>query len=968
MPLDDLAVPTVDDVLGPKPPTVDDVLGPAPSPGFSPDIPTPLPSGAIDSRSSPADRLLDLAPVGRVLDAFMQGARHGWGDRALGLTPDAERALRESGIYPTVQGALSEPLRAFNEGLIRPAAITLDALMRGVSSLTHGAAGATGQVAEELGASPAMARRLTRDTLMMADTLGILSGSAPLAPRGASGRSLAAHEVETPKVVEKPTLPEQLIPNSEYRAGNINLSRINAPEDVKDVIRKAAEAGDSFGEARRGEISLAQTESLAHALGMSPADLMKRKPGEAFNAEQATAARNLLVQSATEVRMSAVKAAGGTDADILAFQEAMARHMAIQEQVAGLTAEAGRALSSFRIMAQASRDARDLGKAIEQLGGRANIEGIARRLGELDTPQQVSKFLMDARQARTSDMLLEVWINALLSGPQTHATNVISNTLVALWSVPETATAAAIGKILGSGDDAVRFGEAGARIFGFAQGAKDGVIAGWRTFRSETPSTSQTTIDVQRQRAIPSARVSIGGKDFDIGGKQIRIPGRALMAEDEFFKAIAYRQEINALAYRQAAKEGLADEAFAVRVAELVNNPTDEMSAAARANADYQTFTKELGKMGRAVQDFVNSHPSARVIIPFVRTPINIVKYASDHSPLGLFSQEVRENLSGANGVAARDTQLARIVTGSALGAAAASLAAEGLVTGAGPTDSRQKAVRYLTGWQPYSVRIGDVYYSFGRLEPLGTLMGVAADMHDVAAAMDELAAEKVAHMIVASISKNLVNKTWLRGPSELIQAVSDPERYGERWLQRMAGTLVPTGVAQIARVEDPYLRDAQSVLDAVRARVPGLSSDLLPRRDIWGEPIILQGSFGPDALSPIYESQIKNDPIAQELIALKIWPGQVEKKIRGVKLTAQQYDDYQRVAGRLTRYMLQELVQVPEWFDLPEYARRQVIVGNIGRAREAARALIMMQNPDIIQQATEAKVKQITGPKRAQP
>src|SRR5690606_33446261 len=99
--------------------------------------------------------------------------------------------------------------------------------------------------------------------------------------------------------------------------------------------------------------------------------------------------------------------------------------------------------------------------------------------------------------------------------------------------------------------------------------------------------------------------------------------------------------------------------------------------------------------------------------------------------------------------------------------------------------------------------------YSFGRLEPIGTLLGVAADVYEVQKAMDDpKEAERIGALVFASITKNLVDKTWLRGPAELIEAVSDPVRYGDRYIQRLAGSVVPSAVASIAREEDPYLKD----------------------------------------------------------------------------------------------------------------------------------------------------------------
>jgi hypothetical protein len=156
----------------------------------------------------------------------------------------------------------------------------------------------------------------------------------------------------------------------------------------------------------------------------------------------------------------------------------------------------------------------------------------------------------------------------------------------------------------------------------------------------------------------------------------------------------------------------------------------------------------------------------------------------------------------------------------------------------------------YATGWQPYSVKIGDTYYSYGRLEPLGILLGVASDFTELNKAMTTQEQNSVAALIMGSISKNLVSKTWLRGPSEMIEAIQDPDRYGATYVQNLVGTLVPTGVAQYARNQDPYLREARSILDKLKERVPGYRETLPARRDVFGDPIKLEGSLGPDILS----------------------------------------------------------------------------------------------------------------------
>src|SRR3546814_5436897 len=84
---------------------------------------------------------------------------------------------------------------------------------------------------------------------------------------------------------------------------------------------------------------------------MTADELWRRRQGQALNAEQALAARQLVSKSGNELVNLAKRVKRGSDADLAAFRQPWVRHVAIQEQVSGMTAEAGRALQSFRMIA-----------------------------------------------------------------------------------------------------------------------------------------------------------------------------------------------------------------------------------------------------------------------------------------------------------------------------------------------------------------------------------------------------------------------------------------------------------------------------------------------------------------------------------------------------------------------------------------------------------------------------------------
>jgi len=700
-------------------------------------------------------------------------------------------------------------------------------------------------------------------------------------------------------------------------AGNLNLSRVENAEQLGKIYGKTVKLfKKELGEATRGYRSNKRTVEAAEMLGMTPGKLLKRRRGQAFNAEEATAARFLLASSADNLSNLAkkIQTLEATGVDKFEFQKALNLHYAIQAQVQGMTAEAGRALQAFRIPAKTEAfKVKQIGDVLKSMPEGVSPEKMAAAIGSMEDVGQVTNFTRNVQRATTKDMFLEAWINGLLSGPQTHAVNTMSNMLTAMWQVPERLLAGTIGRIM-PGPQAIKEGEAIRQAFGLVEGFKDGIKLFTKTMVTGEPSDALSKIELKRYRSITAENIKqlpvikklapnaleaggMSARAVDFLGAGVRLPGRALMAEDELFKAIGYRMELNAQAYRMATDEGLKGTNLAKRIMEIKSDPetlAPNVHAAAVDASRYQTFTKPLeSKLLQALSK--TDSAALRVVVPFIRTPTNIVKFAFERTPLAPFMKSVRTDIAG--GGAARDLALARISLGSMTMATVATLAASGQITGGGPTSPKLKAHLYNQGWQPYSVKVGDTYYAYGRLEPIGMLFGLAADSTEIMGQLSDEERDSLATMIVGSISKNVTSKTWLRGVSDALEALNDSDRYGEQWTRRLAGTVVPTGVAQIERAMSPEMEAVNSYMDQIKSRIPGYSETLPVRRNLWAEPIILGGGLGPDIISPIYTSKKVESVVDKELFELKAplsMPNKTQQ-IRGisVKLTPQEYDDY---------------------------------------------------------------------------
>ncbi len=719
---------------------------------------------------------------------------------------------------------------------------------------------------------------------------------------------------------------------------DFNMSNINTSSDAKNRINEVSkEFAEQTRAATQGEVPLEETRQLADLLGTDEegaARAIKGLPSDVANLSvRATVMRATMVKSAEEVDDLAKAIANDptmvTDMQRFEFRKKLVEHAALQAQMKGVQTEIARALSAFRIPADSGTAARAdaVAEIIQNSGGRDTADELAKRW--LATPvEDRGKFAAASPFKRFKSAVYEVWINGLLSGLRTHEVNLLSNTVFTLWQMPERAVGAAIGKarqVLPNADpDRVAGMESIALMHGLVESIPDAFRLAGRVFRTETPSTVTSKLEVAQQRAISTEALGYEGPEFfghmiNYFGALVRMPSRFLMASDEFSKLIGTRMELRAQAYRQsnaALDAGQTAEEAAEVYTRVLRGEVDDANAAAGEFADTITFTKTLGEQGRAFQDVINKTPGGRIIMPFIRTPANVLKEFGKRTVLAPVMKEVRADF--AAGGARRDMALARIATGSSALIYASYLAAQGTITGGGPTDSKLRAI-WREKYEPYSVKIGGKWYPYGRLEPIGTIFGVAADYADfmkwAPRDINPDDQETLASRALGAVMQNVGQKTFLRGIADFAEAYNDPIRYGGSYVQRLTGGLAQPLYSSLLRdVEtafDPELRDTKldpnslspewmpdgvanlfySTLTEVSNRTPGLSSDLPPRRNFWGEPIKAYEGSWLHAFNAFRPRSDRSDAAVDEILRLNTPMTMPERQVEGVKLTPQQYD-----------------------------------------------------------------------------
>ena len=780
----------------------------------------------------------------------------------------------------------------------------------------------------------------------------------------------------------------------------VNFARIDKPDDVKAVIAQMAELhAPQIKEAQRGRISQATTRQMAEDLGMTVEQLLARRKGQPFNAEEGLAARQLLSASAENL-LAATKKAAGENAgklDQFAFRRALATHAAIQNEVMGARTETARALAAWKIPAGSGVDqARAIEVAMREMGGITDSKEMAGKLltlVESGAPQSaINKFVGQSWGAKSAAVIREVWINGLLSSPPTHLANAAGNTVVAGMSIVERGVAAAIGSLRMSDGQHVAAGEAAAIAHGTLTSLKDAFVYAARAFKSgETQiGTSVFKLDIPtRYRAVSTETFGMAsdtsyGRALDfIGDWMVRLPSRSLMASDEFYKTIGYRAEVQALGMRQAQAEGLKGKEAWDRMVQIANDPPENLRIDAVDQAMYRTFNDAPGAVLQAFINFREKIPAAWIVMPFLGAVGKITKHSFERTPLAPMMQSVRADI--AAGGARADLALARMATGTAILATTLDFADSGRISGSGASmDKGEREAAMRQGWKPWSIQVNGVWHPYNRLDPIGMMVGFAAESAERIRRgeiqeddVDEW--QEVMAMGVGAIGQSVVSKNYMRGVSDFFAFMSDPTRYGEKYVSNIAASFLPfTALAgSIERMDDPIIREAQTPWDAINAKLIGASDKLSPSRSLWGLERTSAGPYGRayDFFSPVASSRIAPEPIDTEILRLAPFaaqdnvdgsaPTRIAKRTSfggvtvNMKEYPQVYDAYVRLAGNELKnpdnglgakdFLNAVLAgQVPEskmYKGLSDANRIRFINNVVQRYRKAAQ-LAIMQDP----------------------
>jgi hypothetical protein len=582
---------------------------------------------------------------------------------------------------------------------------------------------------------------------------------------------------EAPKmpVSGKPSAP----PGVQETAFNLDL--IKDEDGVKQFIEATAR---SVGADKLQKISYKEVATKAAEDGYDETFLARMiDPNAPTLADPTQAYKMLLAITDAGKRafdlgeqVKAAKADGTLTPELASqFQQAIALENVLVRASRGRQADIARTLGIF---SQARESSAMRGQMLEGLmteaGGIESVFDMANKYTALDSRSARANLSADMFAnglVKTKDIWMSTWINGLLSSPVTHAKNIAGNLFFGAYQIPERALASAIGSgrnlLFKGGEQGIKMNEVQAQAIGFLQGIREGGQISVTAFKNNAPTDPFSKIE--------DVRVGRDAFDIDFGdgetgkamsnalrywGKFVTLPGRALMAEDEFFKAVGYRMELNSLAVREGnnmydnlIRSGIAPDDASRQsselVASLLASPTADIDEAAKSVSRTVTFTRELETGVLSGMQRIAQNPLIKIFVPFIKTPTNIALEAMSRTPGLNFASPRFWGDYNAGGIR-RDQAMARVTLGGSLMYAAGSYALEGRLTGYGPMRTEDKKALEGSGWQQFSivfdkadvspetlaefesmtsVKFGPdkVYVSYVGLEPLSALLAIAS-------------------------------------------------------------------------------------------------------------------------------------------------------------------------------------------------------------------------------------------------
>lgn len=799
---------------------------------------------------------------------------------------------------------------------------------------------------------------------------------------------------------------------TDFNSATIDWDNMTDPDSIREILNATAEVfAEQIDQVKGGVQTHQQTKTLANLVGATGdqvQNLFKDVRGDKGIAARMLAAKRTMFASVRELqRLRAVaKANPGDAAARAAFIKQVHMHGAIQAHVKGAQAEIARALNAMKIIAdEAPTGFKEFDETIRGITAGADVKGgidFEKYMDDMLDGKSLEEINATVREMSTKERISAIFgeyvINAMLSSPKTHVLNFTSNALNTVIYTMDRAIAglgrAAMGDMKGFREAKMDLAHKISNIGEAARMAR-------KAFREGAPLTDKRQrLELQTRKAIQSNGEGMLADLINGLGNIVRIPGRFLVGGDEFFKVINNQTEIMVQAYRAADELAIAaklkpgtkeyEDFVNAKIKELADpeNATQaarDIRSRAIEKARLVTFQETpRTEIAPKMESLLNANIFAKLIIaPFFRTPMNILRQGVlDRSPLGLFLKDTRQALA-AGTKAERAEIIARMTTAPAFALSLTPFIgtdedAEIQITGKVAYDSSKK----LSGIQDYSIKIGDSWYQYNRLDPVGMWLGMVADGMQFAQEGDEEGAFLYLQAAAVGFIRNSFDKTWARSVSEIIDGLDQIAQGGEASAKRAGAQLVSSNLGKMiprisvsaADIGNAVMGDNEkeayetwSFVEKMTRSLPGDDKELPTKHDILGRPMTRRNNLS-DSFSPFAHSEGVANVVESEFFRLNMTIRPLPKSLSNglIELDARDYSKLTGlvgtvpvIGGRNLADSLEYVMNGEKYQEANDAMKAYMVRQYVNIARKSAR-LQFLNDPNLSEKYKAARMGEI--------
>lgn len=456
---------------------------------------------------------------------------------------------------------------------------------------------------------------------------------------------------------------------------------------------------------------------------------------------------------------------------------------------------------------------------------------------------------------------------------------------------------------------------------------------------------------------------------------------RALDREDAWFSkphyayAMAQYCKANGITAEMIAKGG--DKVVKAREYAI----KEAQKATYRDTNAFSQAISELGRMGRNSKNGAKRTIATVMegILPFRKTPANILARGVEYSPIGLlngFKQAIFDVQKGTKTAAEAIDAISAGLTGTGLLALGLFWAAQGVVRGHGDDDDKENDFMELAGHQAYALELPNgTSITLDWLAPECLPFFVGVNLWELTDGGDKPATMADWLTAISQVSEPMLEMSCLQSLNDVFDSVGYASSNGLPGLPTAlvnAATSyvsqgIPTILGQAERTGEglryttftsknsKLTNNVQYALGRASAKIPIWDYSQIPYIDAWGRTEST-GEVGTRAfnnfLNPAYTSTVDMSDMEQELLRLyedtgeSVLPRRASKYFnvdkKRVDLTGEQYVTYAQKKGSEAYKWLTELTQNATYRSMSDEEKADCIARIYSAANEVAKAEVV--------------------------